>query len=93
MTYSCPIWETPAIDDGQDIENAQLCKLHHIIRAANIQPSDHVLEVDTGWGSFAIEAVRAINCSVATITLSKDQKATAEQRSATEDFFSKINVL
>jgi len=93
MTYSCPIWESAAIDDGESLEIAQVRKLRHIIRAANIQSSDHVLEIGTGWGSFAIEAVRATNCSVTSVTLSKDQKATAEQRIAAEGFSSKITVL
>jgi len=93
MTYSCPIWESAAIDDVESLEIAQLRKLRHIIRAANIQWLDHVLEIGTGWGSFAIEAVRATNCSVTFVTLSKDQKATAEQRIAAEGFSSKINVL
>lgn len=93
MTYSCPVWESAAIDDGESLESAQMRKLRHIIGAANIQSSDHVLETGTGWGSFAIEAVRECNCSVTSITLSKDQKATAEQRIATEGFSSKINVL
>ncbi len=37
--------------------------------------------------------MRATNCSVTSVTLSKDQKATAEQRIATAGFSSKINVL
>lgn len=93
ITYSCPIWKSAAIDDGESLEIAQVRKSRHIIRAANIQSSNHVLEIGTGWGSFAIGAVRATNCSVTSINLSKDQKATAEQRIAAEGFSSKINLL
>jgi len=93
MTYSCSIWKSAAIDDGESLEIAQVRKSRHIIRAANIQSSDYVLEIGIGWGSFAIGAVRATNCSVTSVTLSRDQKATAEQRIATAGFSCTINVL
>ena len=93
MTYSCPIWNETSPDDGESLKNAQLRKLHHIISAANIQPTDHILEIGTGWGSFAIEAARTTGCTVTSVTLSKDQKATAEDRIAAEGFSDRINVL
>ena len=93
MTYSCPIWNKLSPDDDESLENAQLRKLHHIISAAKIQPTDHVLEIGTGWGSFAIEAVRTTGCTVTSMTLSKDQKATAEDRIAAEGFSDRIEVL
>lgn len=93
MTYSCPIWSQNPIDEGESLESAQLRKLHHIIRTADIQPTDHVLEIGTGWGSFAIEAVRSTGCTVTSITLSKDQKMTAEERIDAEGLSDKIEVL
>jgi len=93
MTYSCPIWKSAAIDDSESLETAKLRKLRHIIQAADIQSSDHVLEVGTGCGSFAIEAVQETGCSMISATLSKDQKATAEQRIASQGFSGKTKVL
>lgn len=93
MTYSCPIWtQTPPHAD-ESLEDAQLQKIHHIISAADIQPTDHVLEIGTGWGRFAIEAVRTTGCTVTSVTLSKDQKGTAEARIAAEGFSGKIRIL
>ena len=52
----------------------------HIIRKADIRPGHRVLEIGSGWGSFAIEAVKKTGCTVDTITLSEQQKVLAEER-------------
>lgn len=80
MTYSCPIWDCSHPDDDELLESAQLRKLAYFVESARIQPNDHVLEIGTGWGSFAIEAVKKTGCRVTTITLSIEQKAMAEKR-------------
>ncbi|KAJ9148956.1 Cyclopropane-fatty-acyl-phospholipid synthase [Pleurostoma richardsiae] len=58
MTYSCPIWSIDGEKDGREetLEEAQMTKLHRFIDGAHIKSTDHVLEIGTGWGSFAIEA-------------------------------------
>jgi cyclopropane-fatty-acyl-phospholipid synthase len=78
MTYSCPIWDLNDPDD--DLHKAQLRKLHNVIRKAKIVESDHVLEIGSGWGSFAMEAVKLTGCKVTTLTLSIEQKALADRR-------------
>ncbi|KAK0637119.1 cyclopropane-fatty-acyl-phospholipid synthase [Bombardia bombarda] len=101
MTYSCPIWKlTPHqssahayINEEETLESAQLTKLRTFITSAHIQPTDHVLEIGTGWGSFAIEAVRKTGCRITTLTLSKEQKALAEERIAAAGFSDRITVL
>ncbi|PTB39816.1 hypothetical protein M441DRAFT_458912 [Trichoderma asperellum CBS 433.97] len=80
MTYSCPIWDCNQPNSDEPLESAQVRKLTYFIEGARIQPSDHVLEIGTGWGSFAIEAVKRTSCQVTTITLSTEQKAMAEKR-------------
>ncbi|KAH9820281.1 Mycolic acid cyclopropane synthetase-domain-containing protein [Melampsora americana] len=62
------------------LEEAQYAKLDLIIRKANIGPTDHVLEIGSGWGSFAIRAVLKTGCQVDSITLSVEQQAHAERR-------------
>lgn len=93
MTYSCPIWKTPAgSDDEETLEAAQITKLHRFIDGARIKSTDHVLEIGTGWGSFAIEAVKTTGCRVTSLTLSIEQKALAEQRISAAGFSDKIEV-
>ncbi|WVF70807.1 hypothetical protein IAT40_005601 [Kwoniella sp. CBS 6097] len=67
-------------DEGDELEEAQIAKLRHIIRKADIRPGHRVLEIGSGWGSLAIEAVKMTKCTVDTITLSAQQKALAEER-------------
>lgn len=76
MTYSCAIFETK----NESLETAQYRKLDRIIRQARIGRNDHVLEIGSGWGSFAIRAVQKTGCKVTTLTLSAEQKILAEER-------------
>jgi cyclopropane-fatty-acyl-phospholipid synthase len=95
MTYSCPIWklQTFANDEEETLEAAQITKLDRFIDGAHIKPTDHVLEIGTGWGSFAIQAVRKTGCRVTSLTLSIEQKALAEKIIAAAGFEDKIEVL
>lgn len=67
-------------DEVDELEEAQYAKLRHIIRKAKIRAGHRVLEIGSGWGSFAIEAVRMTGCTVDTLTLSEQQKVLAEDR-------------
>lgn len=82
MTYSCPIWRCypDAGPQEETLEEAQFGKLDRFIRGARIKATDHVLEIGTGWGSFAIEATRRTGCRVTSITLFTEQKSLAEER-------------
>ena len=95
MTYSCPIWQ-PLSDPkshNESLESAQETKLQYFIDAAKIKSSDHVLEIGTGWGSFAIAAVKETGCRVTSLTLSREQKELAEKRIAAAGFTDNIEVL
>ncbi|TAQ86879.1 hypothetical protein B7494_g4794 [Chlorociboria aeruginascens] len=95
MTYSCPIWSScdSAPSDSALLELGQLRKLRKIISEARIKASDHVLEIGTGWGSFAMEAVRRTGCTVTSVTLSIEQKEEAEERIKAAGLANKITVL
>jgi cyclopropane-fatty-acyl-phospholipid synthase len=94
MTYSCPIWRKQhhSNTENETLEEAQQRKLRRFIDGAKLKPTDHVLEVGTGWGSFAIEAVKATGCQVTTITLSNEQKELAERRIQKAGFSDRIEV-
>ena len=95
MTYSCPIWQ-PLSDPKsreESLEGAQETKLQYFIDAAKIKASDHVLEIGTGWGSFAIAAVRKTGCRITSLTLSREQKELAEARIMAAGYTDNIEVL
>lgn len=95
MTYSCPIWSSTSdpLSAHEALESAQERKLQYFISQAKIKQSDHVLEIGTGWGSFAIAAVQSTGCRVTSLTLSKEQKALAEERIAAAELSDRIDVL
>lgn len=80
MMYSCPIWQPAFLNDVESLEDAQQTKLLRFINGARLKATDHVLEIGTGWGSFAIEAVKRTGCRVTSVTLSRNQKELAEER-------------
>ncbi|KAG8807746.1 hypothetical protein FRC17_004282, partial [Serendipita sp. 399] len=67
-------------EEEDELYDAQMRKIRHIIRKADIQPHHRVLEIGSGWGALAIEAVRLTGCTVDTLTLSIAQKELAEER-------------
>ncbi|KKY15618.1 putative cyclopropane-fatty-acyl-phospholipid synthase [Phaeomoniella chlamydospora] len=95
MTYSCPIWSSKedTKSRGESLEQAQYRKLDRFIDNAKIKRGDHVLEIGTGWGSFAIRAVGRTGCRVTSLTLSREQKELAEKRIAEAGFTENIEVL
>jgi cyclopropane-fatty-acyl-phospholipid synthase len=76
MTYSCAIFD----DSATSLRDAQVAKLDRICRKLDLQPSDHVLEIGTGWGAFAIHAAARFGCRVTTTTISAEQHAFATER-------------
>jgi cyclopropane-fatty-acyl-phospholipid synthase len=69
MAYSCAIF--PRADSTLAEGSAE--KFDAVCRKLDLKPSDHVLEIGTGWGGFAIHAVRRYGCRVTTATISKAQ--------------------
>jgi cyclopropane-fatty-acyl-phospholipid synthase len=95
MTYSCPIWR-PLSDEklGEEtLEDAQMRKLDRFINKTRLKETDHVLEIGTGWGSFAIRVAQRTGCRVTSLTLSREQKALAEDRIANAGLTDNIKVL
>lgn len=76
MTYSAGIFETPSTT----MRDASIAKLDRICRKLRLGPNDHVLEIGTGWGSFAIHAARHYGCRVTTTTISQEQHDLAQRR-------------
>ena len=54
MTYSCPIWLPKSQNKSTEepLEDVQDRKLLKFVKNACMKPTDHVLEIGTGWGEF-----------------------------------------
>jgi len=62
------------------LNEAAVYKLDAICQKLDLQASDHLLEIGTGWGGMAIHAAKNYGCRVTTTTISKQQYETASQR-------------
>ncbi|MGB5606424.1 MAG: cyclopropane-fatty-acyl-phospholipid synthase family protein [Gammaproteobacteria bacterium] len=76
MMYSCGIFQQPQAT----LQEASEAKLARICRKLQLKPTDHVLEIGTGWGGFAIYAATRYGCRITTTTISRQQYDYARQR-------------
>jgi len=89
MMYSSAIFET----SKQSLEEASLTKLKRICKKLDLKSSDHVLEIGSGWGGFAIYAAQHYGCKITTTTISQAQYQLALQRIKDAGLEDKIEVL
>lgn len=87
LMYSGAHWR-----DGFTLEDAQREKNDALCRRLRLQPSDHVLEIGTGWGGWALHAARTYGCRVTTLTLSRQQHDLARQRIAAAGLADRVDV-
>jgi len=76
MTYSSAYFSTPELT----LEQAQTEKYDRLCRHLRLQPTDHVLEIGSGWGGFALHAAEHYGCRVTTVTVSEEQYRYAQER-------------
>jgi cyclopropane-fatty-acyl-phospholipid synthase len=89
MMYSCAMFAEP----GMSLHQAQLARLDHICAKLQLNPGDHLLEIGTGWGGFAIFAAQNYGCRVTTTTISKQQHELAAKRIADAGLQDRITLL
>ncbi len=88
MTYSSAYFK----EDEMNLQQAQTEKYDRLCKQLNIQSSDHVLEIGTGWGGNAIHIAKTYGCKVTTATISEEQFKLANERIAKENLSDKITV-
>ena len=89
MMYSCAWYE----DAGTTLDDASTAKLRKICERLRLGPEDHVVEIGTGWGGFAIFAAQHYGCRVTTTTISREQFALASDRIAAAGLGGRITLL
>jgi cyclopropane-fatty-acyl-phospholipid synthase len=89
MMYSCGIFAA----ETDSLEQASLNKLQRICDKLQLSERDHVVEIGTGWGGFAIYAAQHYGCKVTTTTISRQQYDFALQRIHKLGMQDKITVL
>jgi cyclopropane-fatty-acyl-phospholipid synthase len=76
LMYSSAMFDTSTAA----LQAASELKLKTICDKLDLKSTDHVVEIGTGWGGFAIYAATHYGCKVSTTTISQQQYALAKSR-------------
>ncbi|MBI1319933.1 MAG: methyltransferase domain-containing protein [Candidatus Hydrogenedens sp.] len=89
MMYSSAYFpnEEASLVEASTEKNDRLC------RKLQLRPEDHLLEIGTGWGGFALHAASRYGCRVTTTTISKEQHAKATERIAAAGLSDRVTLL
>ncbi len=89
MMYSSAIFRHPS----ESLAEASTNKLERVCQQLQLQASDHLLEIGSGWGGLAIYAAQHYGCKVTTTTISEQQFALATDRIAAAGLQDRITLL
>jgi cyclopropane-fatty-acyl-phospholipid synthase len=88
MTYSSAYFQR----EGMDLQQAQLAKYERLCQQLNLQATDHVLEIGSGWGGNAIYMARNYGCRVTSLTISEEQHRLATERVKEEGLEGRVEI-
>ena len=89
MNYSSAVFPRP----HSSLEEASRFKVDRICGKLALGPEDHLLEIGTGWGGFALHAAREYGCRVTTATISRPQRDLARRRAREAGLEGRVEVL
>jgi cyclopropane-fatty-acyl-phospholipid synthase len=89
MAYSCAIF--PRAEST--LFEASVAKFDRICRKLELTPYDHLLEIGSGWGGFAIHAAQRYGCRVTTTTISPRQYEFTRKQIEAAGLGEKVTVL
>lgn len=89
LMYSAAVFTAPEMS----LKEASIAKLDMICRKLQLQASDHLLEIGTGWGGFAIYAATHYGCKITTTTISQNQFDLAQERLREAGLDDRVTVL
>lgn len=70
LTYSCAYFTD---DNKDDLEQAQIAKVHHILNKLHPQKGQTLLDIGCGWGTLMLTAAKEYSLKVTGVTLSEEQ--------------------
>ncbi|KRL96133.1 SAM-dependent methyltransferase [Limosilactobacillus equigenerosi] len=89
MTYSCAYFEDPHLS----LKEAQMAKVHHILKKLNPQPGQTLLDIGCGWGTLMLTAAKEYDLKVVGITLSQEQARAVNERIKAEGLENRAQVI
>lgn len=89
MMYSSATFTRP----DMTLHQAQIARLDGICRKLALKPGEHIVEIGTGWGGFALHAAQRYGCKVTTTTISQEQHRLARERVSRAGLDGRIEVL
>ena len=89
MTYSCGVF----LNDDSSMKEASIEKIDRFCRKLKLTQDDKVLEIGTGWGSFALHAAKNYGCHVTTTTISDNQFSYVSDLISKENLWPQITLL
>lgn len=89
MNYSSGIFPS----DDATMYEASITKMDRVCQKLMLKPTDHLLEIGTGWGGLAIHAATHFGCRVTTTTISAEQYRMAVQRVEAAGLTDRVTVL
>lgn len=89
LTYSAGVFPS----ERASLHEASIEKYDRLCRKIDLGPDDHLIEIGTGWGGFAIHAASRYGCRVTTTTISREQHDLATKRIEAAGLSDRVTVL
>ncbi len=89
LAYSCavfPTWKS-------SLAEASVAKFDRICRKLDLSSDDHLIEIGTGWGGFALHAAQRYGCRITTTTISRKQYEFAQRRIQEAGLSNRVTVI
>ena len=88
MMYSSAVYthKDMTLEEASDYKKELICQ------KLQLKPMDHLVEIGSGWGGFAIYAAQHYGCKVTTITISQAQYDEATKRITDAGLSHRVNV-
>ena len=88
MTYS----SAKFLGQDQSLQEAQEAKYEALCQKLHLKSTDHLLEIGSGWGGFALYAAKKYGCRITGVTISQAQANYANEKIALAGLQSQITI-